>query len=83
MTNNNLGEEYVPFQGGLTIEELVDSIQTELTIACSLPKTIPDEQVRQIIEKRAMPWFYRNYQYAVQKMYFHINKDDEILQYKL
>ena len=35
MSTNNLGEEFIPFQGGLTIEEMVDSIQTELTIACS------------------------------------------------
>jgi len=67
--------DYIPYQGGLTIEEMVDSIQTELTIACALPKTLPDAQIRQIIEKRALPWFYRNYQYAVQKMYFLIRKE--------
>ncbi len=54
--------DYVPYQGSLTIEELVDSIQTELTISCALPKTLPDAQIRQIIEKRALPWFYRSYQ---------------------
>jgi hypothetical protein len=66
--------DYIPYQGGLTIEEMVDSIQTELTIACALPKTLPDAQIRQIIEKRALPWFYRNYQYAVQKTYYYIPK---------
>jgi len=40
------GEDYKPFQGGQTIEEFIDSIQTELTIACSLPKTLPDEAIR-------------------------------------
>lgn len=67
--------EYVPYQGGITIEEFIDSINTELTIGCSLPKTLPDVQIRQIIEKVALPWFYRSYQYAVQKMYFLINKE--------
>jgi hypothetical protein len=67
--------DYVPYQGSLTIEELVDSIQTELTVSCALPKSLPDAQIRQIIEKRALPWFYRNYQYAVQKMYFLIRKE--------
>lgn len=67
--------DYVPYQGSLTIEELVDSVQTELTISCSLPKSLPDAQIRQIIEKRSLPWFYRNYQYAVQKMYFLIRKE--------
>jgi hypothetical protein len=67
--------DYIPYQGGITIEELIDSIQTELTIACALPKTLPDESIRMIIEKRALPWFYRSYQYAVQKLYFLIRKE--------
>jgi hypothetical protein len=67
--------DYIPFQGGYTIEELIDLVQTELTIACALPKTLPDASIRQIIESRALPWFYRNYQFAVQKMYFFIHKD--------
>jgi hypothetical protein len=67
--------EYKPYQGGFTIEEFIDSIQTELTISCALPKTLPDEAIRVIIEKRALPWFYRNYYYAVQKLYYLIRKE--------
>jgi len=67
--------DYIPFQGGYTIEELVDLVQNELTISCALPKTLPDANIRQIIETRALTWFYRNYQYAVQKMYFLILKE--------
>jgi len=67
--------DYVPYQGGLTIEEFIDSIQTELTIACALPKTLPDEAIRLIVEKRALPWFYRSYQYSVQKLYYLIQKE--------
>lgn len=67
--------EYKPYQGGFTIEEFIDSIQTELTISCALPKTLPDEAIRVIIEKRALPWFYRNYYYAVQKIYYLIRKE--------
>jgi len=48
--------DYVPFQGGFTIDEFIDSINTELTISCALPKTLPDEAIRTIIEKRALPW---------------------------
>ena len=70
-----MADEYVPYQGGLSIDEFIDSINTELTIGCSLPKTLPDAMIRQIIEKRAMPWFYRSYQYAVQKMYFLVRKE--------
>ena len=72
---NGYGDEYVPYQGGYTIEEMVDLIQTELTIACALPKTLPDASIRQVIENRALPYFYRWYQFAVQKMYFLIRKD--------
>lgn len=72
---NGYGDAYVPYQGGFTIEEFIDQIQTELTIACALPKTLPDEAIRVIIERRALPWFYRNYQYAVQKLYFLIRKE--------
>jgi hypothetical protein len=72
---NGYGDTYVPYQGGYTIEEMVDLVQTELTISCALPKTLPDASVRQIIENRALPWFYRWYQYSVQKLYYVIRKE--------
>jgi hypothetical protein len=72
---NGYGDVYVPYQGGYTIEEFIDQVQTELTIACALPKTLPDASIRQIIESKCLPYFYRRYQYAVQKMYFLIRKD--------
>lgn len=72
---NENNQEYVPYQGGFTIEEFIDQVQTELNIACALPKTLPDESIRTIIERRALPWFYRSYQYAVQRMYFLIKKE--------
>ena len=81
-----MGDEYIPYQGGYTIEEMVDLIQTELTIGCALPKTLPDISIRQVIENRALPWFYRWYQFAVQKMYFLIKKEafftDEFTKYR-
>lgn len=67
--------DYTPYQGGFTIEEFIDQIQMELTIACALPKTLPDEAIRLIIERRALPWFYRSYQYAVQKIYYLLRKE--------
>jgi hypothetical protein len=67
--------DYTPFEGGLTIEEFVDLVQTEISVSCALPKTLPDANVRQIIETRAIPWFYRSYQFAVQKIYYLIRKE--------
>jgi hypothetical protein len=72
---NGYGNEYIPYQGGYTIEEFIDLVQSELTISCALPKTLPDASIRQIIEAKCLPYFYRRYQYAVQKMYFLIRKD--------
>jgi hypothetical protein len=72
---NGYGDQYVPGGGGYTIEEMIDLVQTELTISCALPKTLPDASVRQIIENRALPWFYRWYQYSVQKIYYLIRKE--------
>ena len=71
---NRLDQTYVPYQGGYTIEEMIDLVQNELTISCALPKSLPDANIRQIIETRALPWFYRSYQYAVQKLYYFIDK---------
>ena len=71
---NGYGNEYVPSQSGYTIEELIDIIQLELTVGSALPKTLADADIRRIIETRAMPWFYKNWFYATQKMYYLINK---------
>jgi hypothetical protein len=73
MPTNKLDQEYVPYQGGLTIEEFIDRVSSELTISCALPKSL--QNIRQIIEARAKPWFYRTYQNAVQKIYFLIRKE--------
>jgi hypothetical protein len=72
---NLLKEEYSPIQDGYTMDEIIDLVNNELTISCALPKTLPDANIRQIIETRALPWFYRNYQYAVQKLYYLIHRE--------
>ena|ERR1035437_5451519 len=56
-----------------TIEELIDVVQGELTVSCALPKALPDTEIRRIVENKAKPWFFQNYQYAVQKMYYHLD----------
>jgi hypothetical protein len=67
--------DYIPFQGGMTIEELIDTVQNELTISCSLPKNLPDLDIRRIIETKAMPYFYRRYLFATQKIYYLLKKE--------
>jgi len=67
--------EYIPSQNGLTIEEFVDQIQNELTAGCALPRILPESEIRRIVETRALPYFYRWYQYAVQKIYYLLRKE--------
>jgi hypothetical protein len=67
--------DYVPYQGGYTIEELVDLVQNDITVGCALPKHLPDSEVRRIIETKALPYFYRRYNYATQKMYYLVKRE--------
>ena len=57
-----------------TIEELVDLVNAELTIDCSLPQVLPTRTIRRIIVTQAQPWFYQNYRYAVNKAYYYIDR---------
>ena len=41
-----MADEYIPYQGGLTIDEFIDSINTELTIA------LKNKELKQYITKK-------------------------------
>lgn len=56
------------------IEELIDFVQQEITIGCALPKTLPDTEIRRFVETRAVKWFYQNYQFAVSKVYYFVDR---------
>ncbi len=60
--------------GAYAIEELIDFVQNDITIGCALPKTLPDSEIRRFVETRALKWFYQNYQYAVSKVYYFVDK---------
>lgn len=70
----------------MTIEELIDFTQQELTVGCRLPRLLDPLEIRRIIEKRAEPYFYKNYIYAVQKTYYYLRKEvfsiDEFTNYR-
>ena len=57
-----------------SIEEFIDFVQTDVTIGGALPKNLPDHSIRQFIETRALPWFHQNYQYAVSKMFYFLDR---------
>lgn len=52
----------------ITEDEFISEIQTELTVGCSLPFTVPKKEIKRII-KYAAKWFYKNYEYAVEERY--------------
>src|SRR5208283_3400114 len=57
----------------LTLNELVDLIQQDLTVNCALPKVVPDVAIQRIITQRALRWFYTWYKYATQRTYYYVD----------
>jgi len=61
-------------------------VQNDVTVGCTLPKTLPDSEIRRFTETIALPWFYQNYQYAVSLIYYfidrHVFNTDEFTKYK-
>lgn len=58
----------------MTIEQLVDYVQADLTFSGLMPKVLPDLEVQRIIKEHALQWFYKNYQWAVIKTYYKLDK---------
>jgi len=53
---------------GKCLEELIQEINDELTVACQIPFTVPKKELARIIE-RAKKYFYKIYEYSVEEMY--------------
>ena len=70
----------------MTIEEIVDYVQQDLTMSCALPKLLPDQEIRRLIVRDATPWFYENYFPSVIKSYYlvpyEVMRTDEFTKYK-
>lgn len=56
-----------------TLTELTDLINQELTVGGSFTQILPPTEIERIITTKAMPYFYQNYYYAVQKAYYYID----------
>jgi hypothetical protein len=57
----------------ITLEQLIDIVQQDLTFTGALPKVLPDQEVKRLIKEIALEWFYKNYMFAVQKFYYFLN----------
>lgn len=70
----------------MTIEELIDLTQQEITVSCRLPRILDPIEIQRIIKTRAEKFFYKNYRYAVQKAYYYLHKNaftmDEYTKYR-
>jgi hypothetical protein len=55
------------------LEELIQEINDELTIACQIPFTVPKKELARIVD-RAKKYFYKIYEDSVQEMYIALPK---------
>ena len=56
----------------ITLEQLIDIIQADLTFSGMLPKVLNDKEVKRVVKELAMDWFYKHYQFAVQKFFYYM-----------
>ena len=59
----------------ITIEQLIDIIQADLTFSGMLPKVLNDKEVKRVVKELAMDWFYKHYQFSVQKFFYYLKVD--------
>ena len=67
-------ENYQLNNDRMTVEMMVDYVQADLTFSGLMPKVLPDGEILRLIKEKALEWFYRNYQLAVMKSYFKLDK---------
>lgn len=70
----------------MTIPELIDYVQMDLTMSCALPKILPDAEIQRLAMKDALPWFYEHYYPSVIKGYYLLPRElmntEECTRYK-
>lgn len=59
----------------MTIEQLVDYVQADLTFSGLMPKVLPDLEIVRLIKEKSMEYFYKNYQLAVIKSFYYLKKN--------
>lgn len=56
----------------ICLDELINEINDELTVACQIPFTVPKKELARIIDM-AKKWFYKNYEDSVEPMYIAVH----------
>ena len=70
-----VNENYQLNNDKMTVEMMVDYVQADLTFSGLMPKVLPDGEIMRLIKEKALEWFYKNYQLAVMKSYYHLDQD--------
>ena len=58
----------------MTLKNLIQEVQNEITLSCALPYSLPEKEVERIIN-RAAAYFYDNYQYSVEDKFLMLPLD--------
>lgn len=58
----------------MTIDQLIDIVQGDLTISGLFDKILPDIEIQRLIREEALEWFYKNYQFSKIKMFYFLEK---------
>jgi len=70
----------------ITIEQLIDIVQADLTYSGLFPKVLPNNEILRLVKEHALEWFYKNYHYSVIKSYYYMGKEcllsEQYTQYK-
>lgn len=61
----------------MTRTEFKSLVNDEVTADCALPFTIPEKTIDRVIDKDALKWFYREYEYALEDRYLVIQEGYE------
>jgi len=69
----------------MTTDELLDDVKMYLNMGGALPDILPDKEIRRLITRDAMPWFYQNYHWSTIKSYYYVPNEtlqkDQFTQY--
>ncbi len=58
----------------MTIDQLVDIVQADLTISGIFDKILPDIEIYRLIREEALDWFYKNYMFSKIKIFYYLDK---------
>jgi len=59
----------------ITLDQLVDIVQADLTFTGLVPKILPDLEIKRLVKENVLEWFYKNYQYAQIKAFYYLDQN--------